>query len=906
MGKKLIEVAPFLPLDAISVASKADKDKKTGTIKNVHKWFAPMPTPALRALIFAAVVDAPDDEEERARLLDLVERLVPVDGNPPDPKVLEEAREEIRASSGGERPTIFDPFCGGGSTLIEAQRLGLPAMGSDLNPVPVLITRTLTQLVPQVAGRPSLVGATGTLGSAFSGTFSGLFADVTHYAEQVRAEVREQVGHLYPAGPKGETVIASLWARTVKCPNPTCGVTVPLISDLWLSKKKGDKRWIDVDAGPDGVRLSIGSGEAGPAEPIKLPGNRPKFRCPRCHDGVADEPYLRAEGLGGRMGTTPTALAMVRDRARTYATFSADDVPTCKRPMGVADVSITRNARWFSPPSYGLTEYEDIFTDRQLVMLEAFADAVADLPEQVRADGGDEVYAATIASILGLALGKLAQNHSTQSRWYIDKRNGSPTVQAAFGRHAMPMVWDFVELNPFAAGVVGDWLGQTETILRGLARLPEASTPSTVRRSDARVTANEIDEPVVIVTDPPYFDQIGYADLSDFFYVWHRKALRKVHPDLYATIVTPKDEELIATPFRHDGDKVAASRYFVEGFTETFRSLKTAASDDNPILIVYAHRQEESSSLGTASTGWDAMLEAILAAGLVIEGTLPIRGTGSSRQIAQGTNALAAYTVMVCRPRTAAGEPGTIADLRTALRQRLPAAVEALLDTGESMVDIRQAAIGPGMEVYSQFSSLFDGSEPIAVHRALTIINDELGRLLDEHLGEVDAETRWACQWYTDHHFDEGDYDEGRQLAQTYGIGVNGLADAGLVTHGASKVRLLARSDLKGDWTGEPTSARDRTPVWEACQHLVKRLTEGATAGEQAAARLLVTLGPKATGVRELAQYLTNLAIEKGWSDDAIAYDALVKSWPRIEELAAGVGAAGDVDGPDSGRLFTA
>lgn len=905
MGKKLIEVAPFLPLDAISVASKADKDKKTGTIKNVHKWFAPMPTPALRALIFAAVVDAPDDEGERARLLDLVERLVPADGNPPERKVLEEAREEIRASSGGELPTVFDPFCGGGSTLIEAQRLGLPAKGSDLNPVPVLITRTLTQLIPQAAGRPALVGDPGTLGPAFSGTFSGLFADVQHYAQQVRSRVWEEVGHLYPPGPNGETVIAWLWARTVKCPNPTCGVTIPLVSDLWLSKKKGDKRWLQVDATGHSVQLNVGSGEAGPGDPIKLPGNRPKFRCPRCKDGIADEPYLRTEGLGGRMGMTPTAAAMARDRARTYATFSANDIPARKRPVGVADVTITRNARWFSPPSYGLTEYEDIFTDRQLVMLEAFTDAVADVPELVRADGGDEVYAAIIASILGLALGKLAQSNSTQSRWKIDSRNGSAKAESAFGRHAMPMVWDFAEVNPFG-GSAGDWVGQVDSILRGVSALPTGSLPSLVRRSDARVTANQIDEPVVIVTDPPYFDQIGYADLSDFFYVWHRKALRKVHPDLYGTIVTPKDEELIATPYRHDGDKVAAARYFVDGFTETFRSLKTAASGDHPILIVYAHRQEESSSLGTASTGWDAMLEAILAAGLVIEGTLPIRGTGSSRQIAQGTNALAAYTVMVCRPRTAAGEPGTIADLRTALRRRLPAAVEALLDTGESMVDIRQAAIGPGMEVYSQFSSVFDGSEPIAVHRALTIINDELGRLLDEHLGEVDAETRWACQWYTDHHFDEGDYDEGRQLAQTYGLGVNGLADAGLVTHGASKVRLLARSDLKGDWTGEPTSARDRTPVWEACQHLVKRLTEGATAGEQAAARLLVTLGPKATGVRELAQYLTNLAIEKGWSDDAIAYDALVKSWPRIEELAAGVGAAGDADGPDSGRLFTA
>lgn len=875
MGKKLIEVAPFLPLDAISVASKADKDKKTGTIKNVHKWFAPMPTPALRALIFAAVVDAPDDEDERHRLLDLVERLVPPDGNPPSAEVLAEAKAEILASNGGEIPTIFDPFCGGGSTLIEAQRLGLKAMGSDLNPVPVLITRTLTELIPQVAGRPALVGDTGTLGAIGGGPLAGLFADVQHYAELVRATVWEQVGHLYPRGPNGETVIAWLWARTVKCPNPACGATIPLVSDLWLSKKKSDKRWVDVEIERDQIRLSIGSGSKGPGDPIKLPGNRPKFRCPRCKDGVADEPYLRAAGEQGEMAVTPIALAMSGSGGRSYQAFTPADVPHCDHPTGVADVPITPYSRWFSPPSYGLGNYGDIFTNRQLVVLEAFAHAIADVPSQVRVDRGDDSYARTIASILGLALGKLAQSNSTQVRWRL--RDVNSKAEPAFGRHAMPMVWDFAEANPFG-GTVGDWEVQISSVLSGLRSLPADSTPSVTRRSDARTTANEIDGPAVIVTDPPYFDQIGYADLSDYFYVWHRDALRRVHPDLYGTIVAPKDNELIATPYRHHGDKETAFHYFVDGFTETFRSLKTASREDCPILIVYAHRQEEGTSFGTASTGWDAMLEALLAAGLVIEGTLPIRGTASARQIGQGTNALAAYTVMVCRPRTATGSPGTIADLRVALRSRLPDSVNALLETGESMVDIRQAAIGPGMEVYSQFSSVFDGSEPIHVHRALSIINEELGRLLDEHLGVVDDETRWACQWYADQGWDLGEYDKGRQLAQTYGLGVNGLEEAGLVEQGRGKIRLLQRSELAADWAGD-----DRTPVWEACQHLAKRLGEG----EQAAGLLLGVLGTKATGVRELAQFLTNLAIEKAWSDDAIAYDALVKSWPRMEELAA-------------------
>lgn len=890
MGRKLIEVAPFLPLDAISVASKADKDKKTGTIKNVHKWFAPMPTPALRALIFAALVDAPDDEAERSRLLDLVRRLVPEDGNPPDASMLQEANAEIRRSNGGQLPTVFDPFCGGGSTLIEAQRLGLPTEGSDLNPVPVLITRTLTQLIPQVAGRKPIAGDTGQLGTIGGGSVDGLIADVKHYAEQVRERVWKEVGHLYPAGPNGETVIAWLWARTVTCPNPACGITMPLISDLWLSKRKGDPRWIDVDVTNGEVRLSIGSGPDGPGKPLKLAGNRPKFRCPRCEDGIADEPYLRAQGETGAMHVMPMAIATVNGPQRGYGTFAADELPACDRPVGTAEVPITPFSRWFSPPSYGFSNYEDIFTNRQLMMLEAFADAIAEVPDLVRADGGDEVYAATIGSILGLGLGKLAQSNSTQVRWKIDSRNGSAKAEPGFGRHALPMVWDFAECNPFGDSV-GDWMGQLDSILRGMAKLPVSAPPARIRRADARSTVNALHHPVVIVTDPPYFDQIGYADLSDYFYVWHRKALRKVHPDIYSTIVTPKDEELIATPYRHSGSKEAAAKHFVEGFTETFRSLKTVSTTDHPILIVYAHRQEENTSLGTASTGWDAMLEAVLAAGLTIEGTLPIRGTGSTRQIGQGTNSLASYVVMVCRPRAGGSSPGSIADFRAALRTRLPAAAESLLGTGESMVDIRQAAIGPGMEVFSQFSEVFDGTDPIPVRRALSIINEELGRILDEQLGVVDDETRWACQWYADQAFEQGDYSLALRAANPLGLGVDGLVAAGIVESGGGKVRLLARTDLPADWMGD-----DRVPVWEACQHLVKRLTDGQSAGEQPAADLLAALGSKAAGVRELAQYLTNLAIEKGWSDEAIAYDALVKSWSRIEELAAS-------SGPD-GQLF--
>ncbi len=887
MGRKLIEVAPFLPLDAISVAAKADKDKKTGTIKNVHKWFAPMPTPALRALIFSAVVDAPDDDKEREGLLELVKRLVPADGNPPDAVTLDEAKAAIRKSTGGDLPTIFDPFCGGGSTLIEAQRLGLPAEGSDLNPVPVLITRTLTQLIPSVSGRAPLVGDPTQFGGISGGPLTGLLADVQHYAERVRERVWNEVGHLYPSGPNGETIIAWLWARTTVCPNPACGATMPLVTSTWISKRKNDTRGLVASPTGTGVEFSIAAAPSPASGTVVRTG----ATCLNCGTTT---PLGTIRDQAGREGLGTQLLCLAVDGAsgRAYLAPDTTTVPH-STASGDLDVDLPERALGFRVQAYGMRTQADIYTTRQLAMLDAFAEAIADVPEQAVADGGDATYAATVASILGLALGKLAQSNSTQVRWNV-RSTGSSKAEPAFGRHAMPMVWDFTETNPFG-GSVGDWLGQVNSVTGGIRSLP-LGDPSSVRRADARSTALELRKPVVIVTDPPYFDQIGYADLSDYFYVWHRKALRKVHPDLYATIVTPKDPELIATPYRHDGSKEDAAEYFVNGFTDTFRSLKSALLPQHPILIVYAHQQEEKSSLGTASTGWDAMLEAVLDAGLVIEGTLPVHGSYKAKLISIGTNSLASYIVMVCRPRTGNANPGSIADLRAALRTRLPDAAKALLGSGESMVDIRQAAIGPGMEVFSQFSEIFDGTDPITVRRALTIINEELGRILDEHLGEVDDETRWASQWYADHEFEVGEFDEGRKLANTYGLGMDGLVEAGIIESRRGKVRLLKRSELPTGWTGD-----SRTPVWEACQHLVKALTDGPSAGERAAAELLAALGPLASGSRELAQYLTNLAIENGWTDDAIAYDSLVKSWPRIEQLSADVSTAED-DQPD--QLF--
>lgn len=878
MTAKLVEVT--LPLEAISAACRRDKDKKTGTIRNVHKWFAPMPTPAWRALLFAALIDDPGDEEGRAKLSRFVERLVPADGNPPDPATLAEARQMLMEATGGELPTVFDPFCGGGSTLVEAQRLGLPAAGSDLNPVPVLITRVLTQLVPQVAGRPPLVADPGQLYLGADSPLAGFLADCRHYAEAVRAQVWARIGHLYPPAPGGGTVVAWLWARTVTCPNPACRAVAPLVSSFWLSKRKGAQTWVEpVDCRPgQAVRFEVVTGAGGPGRGTVA---RTAARCITCEEPIQLH-HVRAEGRAGRMGTQLMAVAVDGPAGRSYLSPSTGAITTAAvdRPSDTIDLEMPTQALGFRVQLYGTSNYADLFTNRQLVALGAFADAVAEVAGRVRADGGDDTYATAVASVLGLCVGKLAMASSTQCRWKVDSRNGSGKAEATFSRHALPMVWDFPEANPFGASA-GDWLGQLKSVSLGLQALPVLTGPARTFQEDARAAADRLDGPTLVATDPPYFAQIGYADLSDYFYVWLRRALQGVHPDLFATVAAPKADELIAAPYRHGGSKQEATAFFVKGYTEAFRRLSAASSPDLPMLVIYAHRQEESEDGGIVSTGWEAMLSAILSAQLRVVGTWPIHATTSSRQIGLGTNALASYVVLVCRPQVAGARVTDRQGFVAALRAELPGAIRKLQQAAISSIDLGQAVIGPGMAVFSRFARVIEPTgQPMTVGGALDLIGQVQGEVLDEFVGGLDPWTRWAMQWYRDHAFDEGPFDDAEKLFKTTNSSLDGIVRAGIARSRGGKVRLLDRTELPHDWSPETD---ERVTVWEVTQHLVKRLTAGG--GERAAAELLRRARPWAGEARDLAYWLS-VAAARRHPKDALDYDALVTSWPELGRLA--------------------
>lgn len=879
---KLVEVT--LPLEEISRACRKDKDRKTGTIKNVHKWFAPMPTPAWRALLFASLVDDPGEEDlaGRAKLVEVVKRLVPADGGAPSAEVLAEAQAIIHEATGGDLPTVYDPFCGGGSTLVEAQRLGLPTAGSDLNPVPVLITRVLTELVPQMAGRPPLLGDVTQLPGMQGGPLNGFLADCRHYAQRVREEVWGQIGHLYPEPPGGGKVIAWLWARTVVCPNPACRAIAPLVSSFWLSKKRGALTWLQpVPQGPgQPVRFEVVVGEGGTA--VRPSIARTAGRCLTC-----DEPfrldYVRQQGQNGTMGVQLLAVVVDETNGRSYrSVHEAGGTVPAEIPRN-AEISLQMPAQalGFRTQLYGMDDFADLFTDRQLTMLAVFADAVAEVPAWVASDGGDEQEATAIASVLGLCMSRLAQASSTQSRWNT-RITGSSKAEPAFSRHALPMVWDFTETSPWG-GSVGDWIGQLDSISTGLRSGAITSSPTSTFQADARVGGERYNGQVMVATDPPYFAQIGYADLSDFFYMWQRRALAAVHPDLYVTVATPKAPELIAAPYRHGGIE-AATAYFIRGFTETFRKLKNAARPDLPMLIVYAHRQEETGGEGAAtSTAWDAMLTAILDAGLRIVGTWPIHGTRNARQISIGTNALASYVVLVCRPQLVDAPVADLPQFRAALRTTLPRAIKGMQRSGISAIDLGQATLGPGMAVFSRFARVIDPvtGQRMTVSAALQVIGSVQGEVLDEFVGDTDSMTRWARLWYREHGFGEGPFDHAEKISKITVTSPDLIQAAGIATVRRSKVTLLGPADLPSTWTPDSDV---RPNLWLLVHHLVARLR---TEGERAAADLLRPVRHHGEDVRNLLYWLSLTAVASGRAADALAYDALVTSWPQITKLAA-------------------
>jgi putative DNA methylase len=947
--RKLIEVA--LPLDAINAAAAREKSIRHGHPSTLHLWWARRPLAAARAVIFAQLVNDPgyqqgggfkygmnkrDAAKERKRLFKIIEDLVLWE-NTTNEEVLERARAEIRRSwrevcelnkdhpeaaelfNPDKMPGLHDPFAGGGTIPLEAQRLGLEAYASDLNPVAVLINKAMIEIPPKFAGRPPVnpdarkrIG--GSTGSRFGA--SGLTDDISYYGSWIRNEATKRIGHFYPQieitaematerpdlrlliGKKLK-IIAWLWVRTVRSPNPAFShVNVPLASSFVLSKRKGKEAYVHPVVKGDEYYFTL---KISPPPPdadhgTKADGRGANFRCIVSNTAI-DGRYIRNEAQSGRMGQRLMGIVAEGSRGRIYLapTEEQEVLVGTVSPAWKPDVEFFQEALGFRIGNYGLTKWSDLFTPRQLNALTTFGDLVNEVRANIRQDGlkagieddgigiefgGTQLtaYSDAISVYLAFALNKMADLGNSLVRW-------EPIAQCPrqlFGRHAIPMIWDFAEANP-----LGNSSGSWEVFVDGLTKALRKSFEQThpwflgfVSQADAQTQS--ISKGKFISTDPPYYDNIGYADLSDFFYVWMRRSLRSVYSTLLATITVPKAEELVATPFRHGG-REEAENFFLEGMTSAMRSLVTQAHPDAPVTIYYAFKQSSTNDdLGTSSTGWVTFLGAALHAGLQLSGTWPLRTENSSRMRGQGSNALASSILLVCRKRPTNAPSISRREFLRELNEVLPEALDEMTrGSGDDRspvapVDLSQAIIGPGMAVFSKYSAVLeaDGS-PMSVRTALQLIN----RFLAED--DFDPDTQFCLHWFEQYGWKTGPFGEADVLARAKATSVDGVKQAGVVEAGDGKVRLLKWAEYPDDW--DPT-ADVRLPVWETLHHLIRAQNRG---GDSAAGTILGAARSQTEAARQLAYRLYTLCERQGWAEDARAYNDLITGWTGIENAAA-------------------
>ncbi|MDT0300610.1 DUF1156 domain-containing protein [Streptomonospora wellingtoniae] len=897
--RKLIEVA--LPLEAINKESAREKSIRHGHPSTLHLWWARRPLATARAVLFAQLVDDPSahperfpgedaQRKERERLHGIIERLVQWE-NIRDEKVLAEARAEILASTDGNPPRILDPFAGGGTIPLEAQRLGLEAHASDLNPVAVLINKALIEIPPKFRDQPPIFpGLASSQIREWKGA-EGLAADVRAYGTWMRDEAEKRIGHLYPKAtlPDGSkaTVIAWIWARTVTCPNPACGIEMPLVRSWWLGKKKGKEAYVIPSVVPDpthpsGQRVKYEIGR----EPAKAPtkdnegtvSGRKGAVCVACQ-GFAPVTLLRADGEAGRRGQQLIAVVSEGKRQRVYlaptnAQAQAADVVA---PDNSVDGEIADNPRWFSPPAYGLTRFSHLFTNRQLVTLTTFSDLVSEAREQVVKHGGTPAYGDAVATYLGLGVSRTTDLSNSIVTWSSSRDQ----ARNLFSRQAIPMAWDFVETSPFA-GAAGDLSVATTTMAKALEGL-RPKNPGQAEQADIGTRSLS---GYLISTDPPYYDNIGYSDLSDFFYVWLRRSLRDIHPDLLSTMLVPKVEELVANPYRNNG-KYGAKKFFEEGFRSVFARARQSALNDFPISVYYAFKQSEADGDGEASTGWETLLDGMIRSGWEITSTWPNRSERGGRMISVGTNALASAIVLSLRPRPEAAHTTDRRGFIGALESELPDALRKLQQGQIAPVDLPQAAIGPGMAVFSRYAKVIepDGT-PMAVRSALARINEILDQVLNEQEGDFDSATRFAIAWYRQHGYETGKFGDADNVARARNTSVDTMDRDGILTSRAGKVQLIKPADLPTDYD---TLTDQHTSSWEVLHHLIRILE---TAGIGPAGQFLgASLNRDDDAldsdlIKELAHLLFRVAEGNKWTKDALAFNNLVTSWPEVLDAA--------------------
>ncbi|MBM7454678.1 putative DNA methylase [Oceanisphaera litoralis] len=951
--KKLIEVA--LPLEDINLAAAREKSIRHGHPSTLHLWWARRPLAAARAVIFAQMVNDPgyqqgegfrygvnkkEAERKREELFQIIRDLVKWE-NTNNEEVLERARAAIRDSwretchlnrnhpqaaelfNPEQLPAFHDPFAGGGALPLEAQRLGLESHASDLNPVAVMINKAMIEIPPKFVGStpvgPLPAGEKQSkLMDDWPGA-RGLAEDVRRYGHWMREQAFERIGHLYPKVTitpemvaerpdlkpyEGEqlTVIAWLWARTVKSPSPAFShVDVPLVRSFVLSSKKGKEAWVEPIIESNGYHFEIRLGKP-TDDAIEGTVIRSGGTCILSQTAMPFK-YIRNEAKNGRMGNKLMAVVAEGKKGRVYLppTLEMERIANSADGDRFTETEISHWPGRTNVVEYGMTKFLDLFTSRQLVALTTFSDLVQEAREQVIVDAkaagmaddglgidqggtGATAYGDALAVYLSFAINKLADRGSTICGWDSSRSSTRNT----FARQAIPMTWDFAEANPTSTST-GNFMGGVGWAIDVLNNLSPSNSGCSLQQDAATQSISNFK---VVSSDPPYYDNIGYADLSDFFYVWLRRSLRNIYPGLFGTMAVPKAEELVATPYRH-GSKEKAEQFFMAGMTQAIQRLAEQAHPAFPVTIYYAFKQSETREGSTTSTGWVTFLEAVLQAGFSIDGTWPMRTEMGNRMIGSGTNALASSIVLVCKKLQPSAESISRRQFIRELREQMPEALEAMIggETGEAPiapVDLAQSAIGPGMAIFSQYEVVLnqDGSR-MSVKDALILINRAITDYLNPDSGSFDADTLFCDDWFSQYGWSQGPFGEADTLARAKGTSVEGVAHAGVIAASGGKVRLLKWTEYPEDW--DP--AYDiRTPVWEACHQIIRALNR---LGETGAGALLARMPELGEAIRQLAYHLYTLCERKKWAEDARAYNELIGAWPAIVAASHDAGHSG-------------
>lgn len=895
--KKLIEVA--LPLAKINFESAREKSIRHGHPSTLHLWWARRPLAAARAVLWSSLVDDPsshpdkfpskeDQALERRRLFDILERLVPWDAST-DERVFAEARAEIVKSCDGDLPKILDPFGGGGSIPLESLRLGLPTFSGDLNPVAVLIQRAMLEIPHRFANlppiHPNLVGSRGMWNGA-----EGLAADVQAYGKWMQEEARRRIGKYYPDatlldGTKS-TPVAWIWCRTMRSPDPSWPGHIPLVGS-WELSRKPDKPtvWIEpvVDEEMKKVLFKVRQGGVPPKGTVSRNG----AICIATGSSVPLS-YVRDEGKAGRLGVRLMAIVCEGNDKREYVEpeeYNFQDIPVDPLDLG----QISGNTRDFRTALYGLNKFEDLFSNRQKLALVTFSELLVDIRSKIENDAlhlpadptrlrdggkGRTAYADAVVTYLAFVIDKCADYWSSICTF-------SPSggyITHTFGRQAIPMTWDFAESNPFSSST-GNWMAMVNWTATSLAKLPTNNFGQTVQR-DARARIEEVGK-CVVSTDPPYYDNIGYSDLSDFFYVWLRRNLKEIWPDECATLLTPKVEELIADAYR-SGSKSAANKHFELGIEGVFTKAAENCDERCPATIFYAFKASESEGTTNVSTGWETFLSGLLNAGFTVTATWPVRTELANRTgVNAGDNMLATSIVLACRKRSITAAMATRGEFISALGNEMAPAIKILQAENIAPVDMAQSAIGPGIAIFSRYSRVVEADgQPMTVRTALSLINEVLAEVLSGEESEFDADTRFAVTWYEQFGHNPGPFGDADTLAKAKNTTVSGVVASGVASIKEARLQLIERKGFSDKW--DP--AKDtRLTVWETTQYLIRALE----VSESDAAELLKQIGSGfGEKARQLAYLLYGICDRKKWSDEGGAYNMLITAWPEIEKLA--------------------